>query len=74
MLGTLAKLFAIGLIALVALGLVSPPWELPSRWQLGLASFLLFKVAPLVFLGWVALKFLNRRSPQRDHGCGRGLA
>lgn len=60
MLGTLAKFFAIGLVALVALGLVLSALGAAFSLALGLASFLLFKVAPLVFLGWVVLKFLNR--------------
>ncbi len=66
MFGTLVKLLAIGLIALVALALVLSAVGTAFSLALGIATFLLFKVAPLVFLGWVALKLLSRRASGGD--------
>ena len=64
--GTLIKLLGIGLIALVAIGLVLSAVGAAFSLALGITAFLFFKVAPLVFLGWVALKLLNRRTSGGD--------
>jgi hypothetical protein len=73
MLGTLLTFFAVGLIALIVIGvvlsivgivfsLVGTAFSL----AFGLAGFLLFKVAPIVFLGWIVLKVLERRRPRGE--------
>ena len=61
MLGTLLTFFAVGLLTLVIVGLVLSVVGSVFSLAFGLASFLLFKVAPVVFLGWIVLKLLDRR-------------
>lgn len=60
MLRALLTLFAIGLIAVVVLGIVLSILGAVFSLTLGLASFLLFRIAPIVLLGWVVLKILDR--------------
>lgn len=66
MLGTLLTFFAVGLIALIAVGIVLSVVGTVFSLTFGLASFLLFKVAPIVFIGWVVLKIMDRRKPQGE--------
>lgn len=65
MLGSLLTFFAVGLVTIlvasVVLGVVGVVFSL----TLGLASFLLFKVAPILLVGWVVVKLLDR-SKKRD--------
>ncbi len=61
MFGTLLTFFAVGLITLLALGLVLTIVGTVFSLAFGLAGFLLLKVAPVVFLGWLILKLLDRR-------------
>ncbi|GEM_PF-378096 len=68
MLGTLLTFFAVGLITLVVVGIVLSVVGIVlsvvgSAFSLvfGLAGFLLFKVAPILLVGWVVLKLLDRR-------------
>lgn len=61
MLGTLLTFFAVGLVTLVVLGIVLSIVGTVFSLAFGLAAFLLFKVAPVVLVGWVVLKLLNRR-------------
>lgn len=60
MLGSLLTFFAVGLatilVATVVLSVVGVVFSL----TLGLASFLLFKVAPVLLVGWVVVKLLDR--------------
>lgn len=58
--GTLLTLFAVGLVAVLALGLLLSIVGAIFSLTLGIASCLLFKVAPVVFLGWVVLKLVDR--------------
>ena len=60
MLGTLLTLFAVGLVALLAVGIVLSVLGVVFSIAVGIGTFLLFKVAPVVFLGWVILKLVNR--------------
>jgi hypothetical protein len=60
MIATLLTLFAIGLLSVVAIGLILSIVGVFFSLAFGLASVLLFKVAPLVLIGWVILKLLNR--------------
>lgn len=61
MLGTLLTFFTVGLLTLVAAALVL--WVVGVVFSLtfGLASFLFFKVAPIVFVGWIVLRLIDRR-------------
>ena len=64
--GTLLTFLAVGLVTLIAAGVVlcllGPVFSL----TFGLASFLLFKVAPVMFIGWVVLKILHRVRGKRQ--------
>lgn len=73
MLGTLLTFFAVGLIALLVIGVVLSIVGLAFSLMgaafsiaFGLAGFILFKVAPIVFVGWIVLKLLERRKPRGE--------
>lgn len=61
MVGTLLTLFAAGLITIVVIGIVLSVLGVVFSLALGAASFLLFKLAPIVLLGWIVLKLFDRR-------------
>ena len=61
MIGTLLTLLAAGLVTIVVVGLVLSVVGAIFSLTLGLASFLLFKVAPIVLVGWIVLKLFDRR-------------
>ena len=65
MLGTLLTFFAVGLITLIVAGIVLSIVGTIFSLTFGLATFLLFKVAPVVFLGWLVLKLIDRRDGGR---------
>lgn len=62
MIGSLLTFFAVGLVTLIAavvvLGVIGTVIGLVGS----LAAFLLFKVAPVMLVGWVVLKLLDRKS------------
>lgn len=60
MIGSLLTFFAVGLITLLVVGVVLSIVGAVFSLTLGLAGFLLFKVAPVVFVGWIVLKLLDR--------------
>lgn len=61
MIGALLTFFAVGLatvvVAVVVLGVVGMVFSI----TMGLASFLLFKVGPILLVGWVVMKLIQRR-------------
>jgi hypothetical protein len=63
--GTLITLFILGILGLVAasvvLGLLGAAFGL----VFGLAGFLLFKVAPVVLIGWVVVKLVGKSRHRR---------
>ncbi len=61
MIGTLVTLFFVGLVTLVVVGVVLSILGVVFSLALGTASFLLFKVAPVIFVGWLILKLLEGR-------------
>ncbi len=63
--GTLLTFLAVGLVTLVAAGIVLSILGAVFSLTFGLASFLLFKVAPIMFVGWVVLKLIDRASGKR---------
>lgn len=63
MIGTLLTFFAVGLVTLVVVAVVLSVVGAVFSLAFGLAGFLLLKVAPIVFVGWLVLKFLDRRKP-----------
>ncbi len=61
MIGTLLTFFAVGLVTLLVAGVVLSIVGSVLSLGLGLAAFLLFKVAPVLLIGWVVLKVIDRR-------------
>ncbi len=63
--GTLLTFLAVGLVTLIAAGVVLSVVATVFSLTFGLASFLLFKVAPIMFVGWVVLKLVDRARGKR---------
>ncbi len=61
MIGTLLTFFAVGLVTLVVAGVALAVLGTMLSLGLGLAAFLLFKVAPILLVGWVVLKVMERK-------------
>ncbi len=59
MLTSLLTLFVVGIVALVAVGVVLSVIGAVLGIAFGLAGFLLFKVAPVVLVGYVVMRFLT---------------
>jgi uncharacterized membrane protein YvlD (DUF360 family) len=66
MLGTLLTFFAVGLVTLVVIGVVLSIVGTVFSLAFGLAGFLLFKVAPVLLVGWIVLKLFERRRGSRE--------
>lgn len=66
MVATLLTLFAAGLVTILVIGVVLSILGAIFSLTLGLTSFLLFKIAPILLVGWVALKLFDRRK-SRGH-------
>ncbi len=66
MLGTMLTFFAVGLVTLLVLGVVLSIVGTVFSLTLGIAAFLLFKVAPVLLIGWVVLKVIERRRPRAE--------
>jgi hypothetical protein len=62
MLGTLLTLFAVGLGTILVLGVLLSVIGTVLSVTFGLGAFLLFKVAPILLVGWVVLKLIDRKS------------
>ena len=60
MIGTLLTFLAMGIVSIVVVWIVLSVVGAVLGLTLGLASFLLFKVGPILLLGWVVLKVLGR--------------
>jgi cell shape-determining protein MreD len=60
MLGTLLTFFAVALATVVAAWLVLLVVGTVFSLTFGLATFLLFKVAPILLVGWVAIKVFEK--------------
>jgi hypothetical protein len=58
--GTLLTFLAVGLVTLIAAGVVISLVGALLGLTFGLAQFLLFKVAPIMFLGWLGLKLFDK--------------
>lgn len=65
MLGSLLTFFAVGLVTLIVAGVVLSVVGAVLGTAIGLASFLLFKVAPVLLVGYVVVKLIDRR--RDDH-------
>ena len=62
MIGTLLTFFAVGLITLLVAGVVLSIVGTLFSLTFGLAFFLLFKVAPVLLVGWIAVKISRSTS------------
>lgn len=64
--GTILTFLAVGLVTLIAAGVVLTVLGTVFSLTMGLAAFLLFKVAPVMFLGWLVLKLVDRTRARRQ--------
>jgi len=64
MLGTLLTFFAVGLVTLLVVGIVLSILGFVFALAWGIATFVLFKVAPVVLVGWLVLKLFERWRPR----------
>jgi hypothetical protein len=62
MIGSLLTFFAVGLATIVVAGIVLAVAGTVLGIAGSLVGFLLFKVAPVMLVGWVVLKVLDRKS------------
>ena len=60
MIGTLLTFFAVGLITLIVAGIVLSIVGTVFSLTFGLATFLLFKVAPVLLVGWIVIKVIEK--------------
>jgi predicted membrane channel-forming protein YqfA (hemolysin III family) len=60
MIGTLLTFLAVGLGAMILAGVVLWVVGIVFSITIGLASFLMFKVAPYLLLGWVVVKLIEK--------------
>jgi len=59
MINSLLTLFAVGLVALLVVGVVLSVVGVVFSIGFAIAGFLLFKVAPILLVGWIVLKLLD---------------
>jgi hypothetical protein len=62
MLSSLLTFFLVGLLAIVAISIVLAIVATILGLALGLVGFLLFKVAPVILVGYLVVRFLAPRS------------
>jgi hypothetical protein len=60
MIGSLLTFFAVGLVTLLVAGIVLSVVGVVFSLTFGLAAFLLFKVAPILLVGWIVVKMIER--------------
>lgn len=65
MIGTLLTFFAVGLVTLLVAGIVLSIVGVVFSLTFGLATFLLFKVAPILLVGWIVVKVIEKASGRR---------
>jgi len=68
MIRTLVTFFAVGFLALLAAGIVLSLLGTAFALALGIASLLIFKIAPLVLIGWLVLKLLDSWRTRKEIG------
>jgi archaellum biogenesis protein FlaJ (TadC family) len=64
--GTLPTLFRVGLISILVVAMVLFVIGVVFSLTFGLMSLILFKVAPIVLVGWIVMKIFDRLK-SRDH-------
>ena len=65
MLGGLLMLLVMGVLGIAAIAVVMALLGMAISLAFGLVGFLLFKVAPLVLIGFVVLKLVERRRDRK---------
>lgn len=60
MIGTILTFLAMGILSIVVVWIVLSVVGYLLGLTVGIASFLLFKVAPIMLIGWVVLKVLDK--------------
>ncbi len=60
MIGTILTFLAVGLLTLIVAGIVLSVLGAVFSLTFGLAAFLLFKVAPILLVGWIVLKVFQK--------------
>lgn len=60
MIGTLLTFLAMGILSIVVVWIVLTVVGAILGLTMGIASFLLIKVAPIMLVGWLVLKLLDR--------------
>lgn len=65
MLGALLTLFVFGIVGLVVISVVMALIGVFFSITFGIVGFLLFKVAPLLLVGWIVLKLVDRSRGRR---------
>ncbi len=60
MIGTLLTFLAMGIVSIVVVWIVLSVVGALLGLTLGIAGFLIFKVAPIMLVGWIVLKLLER--------------
>ena len=63
--GTILTFLAVGLVTLIAAGVVISVLGAVLGLTFGIAHFLLFKIAPVMFIGWLALKLFDKARGKR---------
>ena len=66
MIGTLLTFFAVGLVTLLVAGVVLSVIGVVFSLTFGLATFLLFKVAPILLVGWIVVKVMEKAKRGRS--------
>lgn len=68
MIGALVGLLVLGFVGMIALVATIAVLGLVFSMVFGAVSFLLFKILPIVVVGWVVLKLVGHRCPPRARG------
>ena len=70
MLGALLTLLILGLLGVVVVGVLLAILSFVVSVTFGIVGFLLFKVAPLLLIGWVVVKVVERSRSRRAIASG----
>ena len=65
MIATLLTLLVLGIVGIVAISIIFALVGAALSLTFGLIGFLLFKVAPVLLIGWVVLKLVDRSRNRR---------
>jgi hypothetical protein len=65
MLGALLTLFVFGIVGLVVISVIMALIGVFFSITFGIVGFLLFKIAPLLLIGWIVLKLVDRSRGRR---------